>query len=105
MDDVFLLFFVGFRVCLFIYDPMIHQGTQAESGSRVLKDRHWVVLQSEIDRSGGIVEMTIYTWGDGHYKVPKSGVLSLDGFLMNYYGYVAGKPLRDEGSAPVFPLL
>jgi len=92
MDEASRLFSAGYRVCLLIDDPMIHQGTQAESGSRVLKDRHWVVLQSEIDRSGGIVEMTIYTWGDGHYKVPKSGVLSLDDFLMNYYGYVAGKP-------------
>ena len=92
MDEASRLFSAGYRVCLLIDDPMIRKGTQAESGSRVVKDRHWVVLQSEIDRSGGTVDMTIYTWGDRHYKVPQSGVLSLDDFLMNYYGYVAGKP-------------
>jgi hypothetical protein len=31
--------------------------------------------------------MTIYTWGYGQYQVPQSGVLSLDDFLMNFYGY------------------
>lgn len=92
MDEASRLFSAGYRVCLLIDDPMIKKGTQAESGSRVLMDRHWVVLQSKIDRSGGTVDMFIYTWGDGHYKVPRSGVLSLDDFLMNFYGYVAGKP-------------
>jgi len=51
MDEASRLFSAGYRVCLLIDDPMVKEGTQAESGSRVLKDRHWVVLQSRIDRS------------------------------------------------------
>ena len=92
MDEASRLFSAGYRVCLLIDDQMVKAGTQAESGSAVLRDRHWVVLRSRIERPGGKVEMTIFTWGDGQYQVPRSGVLSLDDFLMNYYGYVAGKP-------------
>jgi hypothetical protein len=36
--------------------------------------------------------MTIFTWGNGNYQVPQSGVLPLDDFLENFYGYVAAKP-------------
>jgi hypothetical protein len=92
MDEASRLFSAGYRVCLLIDDQMIKTEHQAESGSAVLKDRHWVVLRSTIDRSGGNVKMTIYTWGDGHRQVPQSGVLPLDDCLMNYYGYVAAKP-------------
>jgi hypothetical protein len=57
-----------------------------------LSDRHWVVLRSKIDRSGGNAKMKIFTYGNGNYQVPEKGVLPLDDFLMNYYGYVAAKP-------------
>jgi hypothetical protein len=92
MDEASRLIATGYRVCLLIDGQMIEIEHQAESGSKVFMDRHWVVLLSPIDRSGGNVKMTIFTWGDGNYQVPKSGVLPLDDFLMNYYGYVAAKP-------------
>jgi hypothetical protein len=92
MDEASRLFSAGYRVCLLIDDQMVHYGTQSESGSKILLDRHWIVLRSTIDRSGGNVKMTIFTWGDKQYQVPQTGVLTLDDFLMNYYGYVAGKP-------------
>lgn len=92
MDEASRLFAAGYRVCLLIDDQMIQTWTQSESGSKLLMDRHWVVLRSMIDRSGGNVKMNIFTWGDGNYQVPQSGALPLDDFLMNYYGYVAAMP-------------
>ena len=50
------------------------------------------MLRSRINRAGGNVKMKIFTYGDGDYQVPKKGVLPLDYFLMNYYGYVAARP-------------
>jgi len=92
MDEASRLFSAGYRVCLLIDYEMLETRTQAESGSALAEDRHWVVLRSRIDRSAGNVKMTIFTWGQENREVPKSGVLPLDDFLMNYYGYVAGKP-------------
>jgi hypothetical protein len=92
MDEASRLFSAGYRVCLLIDYEMLQTSTQADSGSALAEDRHWVVLRSRIDRSGGNVKMTIFTWGEANREVPKSGVLPLDDFLMNYYGYVAGKP-------------
>jgi hypothetical protein len=92
MDEASRLFSAGHRVCLLIDYQMIKTEHQAESGSAILMDRHWVTLRSTIDRSGGNVKMTIYTWGNGNRQVPQSGVLPLDDFLMNFYGYVAAKP-------------
>jgi hypothetical protein len=77
---------------LLIDDPMLYAGKQTKSGSVVLKDRHWVVLRSKIDRSGGNVKMNIFTWGDGDYKVPQGDPLTVGQFLENYYGFVAAKP-------------
>ena len=92
MDEASRLFSAGYRVCLLIDSQMIQTSTQTESGSKFLMDRHWVVLQSSIDRSGGNVKMHIFTWGEGYREVPQSGTLLLDDFLMNYYGYVAAMP-------------
>lgn len=92
MDEASRLLAAGYRVCLLIDDQMIKAGEQTQSGSMWLLDRHWVVLRSKIDRSGGNVKMTIFTWGDGDYQVPQGAPLSLDNFLENYYGYVAAKP-------------
>ena len=92
MDEASRLFSAGYRVCLLIDDPMLYGSKQAQSGSMVLKDRHWIVLRSKIDRSGGNVKMTVFTWGNGDYQVPQGDPLPLDRFLENYYGYVAGKP-------------
>jgi len=92
MDEASRLFSAGYRVCLLIDDLMLYGSKQAQSGSMVFKDRHWIVLRSKIDRSGGNVKMTVFTWGDGDYHVPQGEPLPLDRFLENYYGYVAGKP-------------
>ena len=92
MDEASRLYTAGYRVCLLIDDPMLYASKQKTSGSVVLKDRHWVVLRSKIDRSGGNVKMNIFTWGQGDYKVPQGDPLTVDQFLKNYYGYVAAKP-------------
>jgi hypothetical protein len=90
MDEASRLFSAGYRVCMLIGSNLIDIKHQAESSD--IRDDHWVVLQSTIDRSGGNVKMTIFTWGDEHRQVPEKGMLPLDDFLMNYYGYVAAKP-------------
>ncbi|MHC2336546.1 hypothetical protein [Bradyrhizobium sp. USDA 4454] len=92
MDEASRLYSAGYRVCLLIDDPMLYASKQTKSGSAVLRDRHWVVLRSKIDRSGGNVKMSIFTWGDGDYKVPQGDPLTVGQFLENYYGYVAAKP-------------
>jgi hypothetical protein len=92
MDEASQLWAAGYRVCLLIDDLMLSASEQAQSGSALFMDRHWIVLRSKIDRSGGNVKMKIFTWGEEDYQVPKGGPLPLDRFLENYYGYVAGKP-------------
>ncbi|MBR0869398.1 hypothetical protein JQ633_03440 [Bradyrhizobium tropiciagri] len=92
MDEASRLYSAGYRVCLLIDDQMLYASKQTKSGSVVLRDRHWVVLRSKIDRSGGNVKMNIFTWGDGDYKVPQGDPLTVSQFLENYYGYVAAKP-------------
>jgi hypothetical protein len=92
MDKASELYAGGYRVCLLIDYQMIEVADQSKSGSAIGLDRHWVVLRSKMDRSGGNVKMTIYTWGEGNRQVPRSGNLPLSDFLENYYGYVAGKP-------------
>ena len=92
IDDASRLFAAGYRVCLLIDSQMLETAHQAESGSALLADRHWIVLRSKIDHSGGNIKMTVFTWGEGNRQVPQTGTLPLSDFLENYYGYVAGKP-------------
>jgi hypothetical protein len=93
MDKASELFSKGYRVILQIDSNMIEEGKQDTSGSVWVKDRHWIVLQSPIDRSGGNVKMTVFSWGNAKHEVPEKGTaLSLDHFLENYFGYVAAKP-------------
>ena len=107
MDEASRLFYAGYRVCLFIDAQMLEtpklappgvlpqyreMANAAENSGSLFLDRHWVVLRSRIDRSGGNVKMTVYTWGNENREVPPSGVLQLESFLVNYYGYVAAKP-------------
>jgi len=110
IDAANRLYSAGYRVCLFI-DYQLLEGNSGdcvgdisqetdggqgcgsvESGSPWGVDRHWVVLRSKIDWSGGTAKMTVYTWGEGNHQVPQTGHLLLSDFLANYYGYVAGKP-------------
>ena len=86
----------GFRVCLFIHSNMLEKST--ESTGSATPD-HWVVLTSSVthglspvgDGMAKTISMYIYTWGEGRRRVPKIGVLTLDDFLDNYYGFVAAR--------------
>jgi hypothetical protein len=86
----------GFRVCLFIHSNMLNKST--ESSGSVTPD-HWVVQTSSVTFGmtviGGepkrTIALRIYTWGEGRRRVPQIGVLLLDDFLDNYYGFVAAK--------------
>jgi hypothetical protein len=90
MDEASRLFASGYRVCLFIGGDMIEADNQTNSAT--LPD-HWVPLVSPIDRSGDHVKCTVHNWGDGATAIPQGKPLSLNDFLMNYYGYVAAHPL------------
>ena len=86
----------GYRVCLFIHSNMLYKSKQ--SNGSVTPD-HWVVLTSSVSVGMTIVEtvpkrtisFTIYTWGKGRKPVPETGVLTVDEFLDNYYGFVAAR--------------
>jgi hypothetical protein len=90
IDDANELLGKGYRVVLLINFEMLDKDDQTKSGS--VLDRHWVVLRSPIDRSGGNVTATVYSWGNGSYKIPQGAPLSVDDFLDNFYGFVAAKP-------------
>ena len=89
MKEANRLLAAGYHVVLLIGSNMV-DGHQTQSSD--IRDDHWVVLQSEMKLENGEVTFHIYTWGDGYREVPLSGALTLDDFLMNYYGYVAAKP-------------
>jgi hypothetical protein len=73
---------------------MLEAGDQNEPS---LIPNHWVGLTSAISFSGieadpaSKVSFQVYTWGEGHRKVPESGSLSIKHFLWNYYENVACK--------------
>ena len=73
---------------MFINGQMLEAPNQTKSSNIA---NHWVVLRSPIDRSGGKVTAKVFTWGNGDYKIPQGGDLSVDDFLKNFYGYVAAK--------------
>lgn len=86
----------GFRVCLFIHSNMLSPSTQG-SGSATAD--HWVVqtsrvlfgataLEGEMKKT---VSLHVFTWGEGRRPVPQAGVLPLDDFLDNFYGFVAAR--------------
>jgi hypothetical protein len=83
------LFQNGYRVCLFINGNMLNATKQNDKS---LTPDHWVVLVSPLAFEGSTIRFDIFTWGDGRRRVPAPGfVLSIAGFLNNYYGYVAAK--------------
>jgi hypothetical protein len=89
-DDASRLFGQGYSVVLFIHSNMLKPDKQTNKSRGA---SHVVVLQSPIDRSGGKVRFKVFTWGQRDFQVPHGTAdLSLDDFLENYYGYVAGKP-------------
>ena len=106
VDAANALYQKGYRVCLFISANMAEDMTQSGKSLTDWKDmgeddqsrrgsimtRHWVVQRSLIDKSGGNIKLKIFTWGNGDYSIPVgSRNLPAEHFLMNFYGYVAGK--------------
>lgn len=89
-------FALGYRVCLFIHSNMLNKSSQG-SGSATAD--HWVVQTGSVTFGVAPVEgevkktiaLQIYTWGEGRRAVPQSGILPLDDFLDNYYGFVAAR--------------
>jgi hypothetical protein len=82
----------GYRTILFIDSGMLYMEKQTDDSG--IMDRHWVVLRSPVKIANGNVSLMIYTWGNAERTIPEysSKPLSLDDFLQNYHGYVAGKP-------------
>ena len=79
----------GRRVVLRINSKLLYGDTQSETTHRA---NHVVVLRSPIAYSSSTVFLTVYTWGNGKFRIPQGGVLSEADFLNDLYGYVAGKP-------------
>ncbi|WP_342359717.1 hypothetical protein [Terrarubrum flagellatum] len=89
IDSANELFDKGYRIILRINANMLYEEKQSTEG----KGNHVVALRSRIDRSGGKVRLKVFTWGQDNYAIPHGAKdLSLEDFLANFYGYVAGKP-------------
>lgn len=52
---------------------------------------HFVVLTSRMNLVPSNVFFDVFTWGEGHFRVPKQGILTLPKFLDDYYGFIAAK--------------
>ncbi len=86
----------GFRVCLFINSNMLEKATESDGSTT---PDHWVVLTSPVKQGFAsigtemvaTISLRIFTWGQGRRSVPLVGVLRLDDFLDNYYGFVAAR--------------
>jgi hypothetical protein len=89
IDDLNRYYGEGRRVVLRVNSKMLYVETQSETTYR---GNHVVVLRSPITRTPQGVQLTVFTWGQGEYKIPQGGALSEKDFLGNLYGYVAGKP-------------
>lgn len=61
----------GYRVCLLIDAQFARRVGSGDVGLDVAQARHWIVLRSKIERSGGNLKMTVFTWGDEEYKGPQ----------------------------------
>jgi hypothetical protein len=80
----------GHRVVLMINGQLLDAAEQTTAGT--ILDRHWVVLRKPIDRSGGNIKATVFTWGEGEYKIPQGAPLSESDFFKNFFGFVSAKP-------------
>jgi hypothetical protein len=91
-----LCFHRGYRVCLFIHSNMLGKSTQSKGSATA---DHWVVQTDSVTFGAALIEgemkrtisLRIYTWGEGKRGVPQTGVLPVDDFLDNYYGFVAAR--------------
>lgn len=98
VDDANELFAKGYRVALLIAAQLLKTKKQDQytkdgnqSDYSYIPD-HWVVQRSTIDYSGDIVNFKVFTYGNGDRQVPHDGVLTVDDFLKNFYGFVAARP-------------
>ncbi|WP_315831500.1 hypothetical protein [Bradyrhizobium prioriisuperbiae] len=89
IEEASRLFGLGYSVCLSINACMLNAATQTDTSK---KHNHLVVLQSQVDLSGGNARLKIFTWGQRDFQVPQGAALTVEDFLKNYYGFVAGKP-------------
>jgi hypothetical protein len=81
----------GYKVALFINANMLDVKTMDKASTT---PDHWVALTSSISRNQATpidvetLSFTVYSWG-AQMAVPKSGRLSRNSFLANYYGFIA----------------
>jgi hypothetical protein len=75
-------------VCLFINADMLYG---SKHNQRSIIPNHWVVLTSPVNITGDKISMEVFTWGNGKYKIPESGELTVSNFCRNFYGYVSCK--------------
>jgi hypothetical protein len=95
-----ILYTKGYKVALFINSNMLKT---AKMNDQSPWPDHWVALTSPISiksfniaHPGALVEdpsssvkFTVYSWGNGHVSVPRSGTLTDFHFTSNYYGFIA----------------
>ena len=55
------------------------------------KGMHVIVLTSPMTLFAHDTHFTAFNWGQGHFKLPEKGTVTLQHFLDNYYGFIAGK--------------
>ena len=79
----------GYRIGLSINAKLLDPATQAQTSSG---SNHLVVLRSRIEVTGQNATATIFTWGQGQFKIPKGTPLTTSQFLEHWYGYVVAKP-------------
>ena len=86
------LYEAGYRTILFINSDMLEMEDQSKDS--LILNRHWVVLRSKVAISSSNVNLKVYTYGDAEHTIPRNPnvPLSIGRFLMNYHGYVAGRP-------------
>jgi hypothetical protein len=88
INDVNRYYNEGRRVVLRINAELLDAQTQSDTTHRA---NHFVVLSSPIVRTPQGVQLTIFTWGHGKFRIPQGAPLSEKDFLGDLYGYVAGK--------------
>lgn len=74
----------GRDVCLLINMQMLDAGAMTKTSTI---PNHWVVLTKPITLKEGKIAIQVFTWAK-LMRIPQSGVMDVDHFLNNYYGYV-----------------
>lgn len=82
------LYVQGRQVCLYISADMLAGFGQTV---RTVRPNQWVVLTAPVMLLPEAVALTVYQWGTTR-RVPPAGLLDLDRFCRNFYGFVAAMP-------------